>query len=64
MFLTLCLKTLGLYLYTLIISHNFCKLLSILNNLTLQEDLQNCVTNSVFMDKNKNTTKKTTENQT
>jgi len=46
----------GLYLYTLIVSHKFCKMLSILNKLTLQKALQNCVTNSVFMDKSKNTT--------
>jgi len=45
------LKMLGLYLYTLIISHKFSKLLSILNKLTLQKDLQNFVTNSVFTDK-------------
>jgi len=31
---------LGLYLYTLIISHKYGKMLSILNNLTLQKDLQ------------------------
>ena len=45
------LKMLGLYLYTLIISHKSCKMLSILNKLTLQRDLQNVVTNNVFMDK-------------
>ena len=45
------LKMLGLYLYTLIISHKSCKMLSILNKLTLQKDLQNIVTNNVFMDK-------------
>jgi len=45
------LKMLGLYLYTLTISHNSCKMLSILNKLTLQKDLQNIVTNNVFMDK-------------
>jgi len=48
---TLSLKMLGLYPYTLIISHKFCNMLSILNKLTLQKDLQNFVTNSVFMDK-------------
>jgi len=37
--------------YTLIISHKFCKMLSIINKLTLQNDLQNFMTNSVFMDK-------------
>jgi len=45
------LKMLGLYLYTLIINHKFCQLLSILNKLNLQKDLQNIVTNNVFMDK-------------
>jgi len=45
-----------MYLYTLIISHKSCKMLSILNKLTLQKDLQNIVTNNVFMDKNKNET--------
>jgi len=47
---------LGLYLYTRIISHTFRRMLSILNKLTLQEDLQNLVTNSVFWTKGKNTT--------
>jgi len=35
---------LGLYQYTLIINHKSCQL-------TLQKDLQNIVTNNVFMDK-------------
>jgi len=35
-FVAYILKLLGLYLYTLIIGHNSCKMLSILNNLTLQ----------------------------
>jgi len=34
---------LGLYLYTLIIAHKSCNVLSILNKLTLQNELQNCV---------------------
>jgi len=38
----------SLYLYTLIISHKSCKILSILKELTLQKDLQNIVTNKVF----------------
>jgi len=38
------LKMLGLYLYTLIIGHKSCKMLSILNKLTLQKDLRNVVT--------------------
>ena len=41
---------LGLYLYTLIISHKSYKMLSILNKLTLQKDVQNIVKNYVFMD--------------
>jgi len=45
------LKMLGLYLQTLIISHKSCKMLSILNKLILQKNLQNIVTNNVFMDK-------------
>ena len=45
------LKILGLYLYTFIISHKSCKMLSILNKLTLQKDFQTIVTNNVFMDK-------------
>jgi len=45
------LKMLGLYLYTFIFSHKSCKMLSILNKVTLQKDLQNIVTNNVFMDK-------------
>ena len=39
------LKTLGLYLYTLIMGHKSCNMLSILNELTLQKKLQNVVTN-------------------
>jgi len=38
---------LDLYLYTLKISNTFCKSLSILNKLTLQNDWQKFVTNSV-----------------
>ena len=45
------LKMLGPYLYTLIFSHKSYKMLSILNKLTLQKNLQNIVTNNVFMDK-------------
>ena len=41
-------RSVSLYPYN---QHNFCKMLSILNKLTLQEDLQNFVTNSVFIDK-------------
>jgi len=42
---------LGLYLYTLIISHKSCNMLSILNKLTLWKELQTFVTNNVFLDK-------------
>jgi len=50
------LKMLGLYLYTLIISHKLCKMLSILNKLRLQKDLQNIVTIVCLWTKSKNTT--------
>jgi len=49
--LNLNLKMLGLYLHTLIFSYKSCKMLSILNKLILQKDVQNIVTNNVFMDK-------------
>ena len=46
------LKMLGLYLFTLIIGHKSCNMLSILNNLTLQKEKQfNVVTNNVSLDK-------------
>jgi len=45
------LKMLGLYLYTFIIGHKSCNVLSTLNKLSLQKELQNCVTNNVFLDK-------------
>ena len=48
---------LGLYLYTLIIGHKSCKMLSVINKLTLQNELQNFVIINVFMDKSKTTTK-------
>jgi len=38
-------RPLGLYLYTLIIGIKTCKMFSILNELTLQRELQNVVTN-------------------
>jgi len=47
----LLLKMLGLYLHTLIIIHKSCKMLSILNKLNLQKNLQTTVTNNVFMKK-------------
>jgi len=45
------LKMLGLYFYTLTIGHKFCNMLSILDKLKLQKELQNVVTNNVFWDK-------------
>jgi len=42
---------LGLYLYILIIGHNSCKMLNILNKLTYFKELQTFVTNNVFLDK-------------
>jgi len=45
------LKMLGLYLYTRIIGHKSCNMLSIQNKLTLKKELQNFVTNNVFFDK-------------
>jgi len=42
---------LGLYLYTLIISHKSSNMLRILNKLTLFKKLQTFVTNNVFLDK-------------
>jgi len=45
------LKMLGLYLYTLIIGHESCNMLNILNKLTLQKELQIFVTKNVFLDK-------------
>jgi len=57
---------LGLYLYldTLIIGHTFAKSISILNELTLQRELQNNITNYVFLDNNKKQHNNKTENQT
>jgi len=43
---------LGLYLYTLTMSHKSCNILSILNKLASQKVLQIVVTNNVFLDKN------------
>ena len=43
---------LGLYPYTLKIGHKSSNMLCILNKLTLKKkELQNCVTNNVFLDK-------------
>ena len=52
------LKMLGLYLYTLIIGHKSCNMLSKLHKLILQKKLQNFVTNNVFWTKSKSTTTK------
>jgi len=41
---------LGLYLYTLIISHKSSNMLRILNKLSLFKELQTFVTNNVFLD--------------
>jgi len=49
---------LGLYLYTLIIVHRSCNILSILNTLTLQKELQKSVTNNGFLDKKEKHNKK------
>jgi len=45
------LNMLGMYFYTLIIGHKSCNMLSIKDKLTLQRELQNVVTNNVFLDK-------------
>jgi len=48
---------LGLYLYTLTISHKSSNMLRILNKLTLYKELQTFETNNVFFyKKSKNTT--------
>jgi len=54
---TFTLKMLGLYLYTLIIGHKSCNMKGILNKITLQKKLQHFVTNYVFWDEKKSTTK-------
>jgi len=51
MIVNLLVKMLGLYFYTLIIGHKSCNMLSKLNKLTLQKELQNLVTNNLFLDK-------------
>jgi len=40
-----------LYLKNFIIGHKYCNMLSLLNKLTLQKDLQNCVTINVLLEK-------------
>jgi len=44
-------RMLGLYLYTLIISHKSSNMLRILHKLTLYKELQTFVTNNVFLTK-------------
>jgi len=46
---------LEVYLYTLIIGHKSRNMLSILNKLTVQKDLQNCVKTMCFLTKIKTT---------
>jgi len=58
------LKMLGLYLYTLIISHKSSNMLRILNKLTLYKELQTFVTNSVFLDKKYKHNNNKAKNQT
>ena len=58
------LKMLGLYLYTLIISHKSSNMLRLLNKLTLQKDLQIFVTNNVFLDEKVEPQEQQTKNQT
>jgi len=55
---------LGLYLYTLIIGHKSCNMLSILNKLALQKVLKHFVTKSVFLDKKRKINNNKTNNQT
>jgi len=50
------LKRLGLYIYTLTFGHKAGNMLRILNNLTLQKELQYFVNINVFWTKSKNTT--------
>ena len=58
------LKMLGLYLYTLIIDHKSCNMLSILKKLTLQKGLQNFCDKNVLFDKKKIHNNNKTNNQT
>jgi len=56
---------LGLYLYTLTFVHKSCNMLRLINKLTLQKELQNAVTNHVFLDKKKTQQQQNkTKNQT
>jgi len=40
-----------MYIYTLIIGHTSCNMLSLLKKVSLQQELQNFVTNNVFLEK-------------
>ena len=61
MYLHKLLKMLVLYLYTLIISHKSCNMLSILYKLILEEELQTFVINNVFWTKKVKTQQQQTE---
>jgi len=52
-----------LYLYTLIIGHKSCNMLSILNILTLQKELQNLVTTTVCFFRQKSKTQQQQQNK-
>jgi len=55
---------LGLYLYTLTISHKSSNMLRILNKFTLYKELQTFETNNVFLDKKVKTQQQQNKNQT
>jgi len=55
---------LGLYLYTLIIAHISCNMLSMLNKLTLLKKLKKNVTNDVLGQKRNKTITTKQKNQT
>jgi len=59
------LKTLGLYLDTLLIGHTFCSMVSKLSKFTLQKELhvQHFMTKNVFGQKSKTTTKQKSKQQ-
>ena len=53
---------LGRYLDALTIGHKSCNMLSTLNKLTMQKELQSFVTNNVFWTQSTTTTTTTTKN--
>jgi len=55
---------LDLYIYTLKIGHKSCKILCILNELTLQKELQHCVTDNVLLEKKLKHNNNKTKNET